>query len=174
MDLLKERYPLRPPVLLFRKIEDTEVQTQREKLNAHSRVSPTHLAAEQPATQADHSAAPASAVAPEGKPEIVFDEFSKIELRAGTILEAARVEKADKLLKLVVDLGYETRTILSGIAQHFQPDQLIGKQVSVVVNLAPRKMRGIESQGMILMAGGGDQLVFISPDAKVPDGTPIS
>lgn len=191
MDLLKERYPLRPPVLLFRKIEDAEIQAQRDKLLAQSKLSaPTPSQAEtgtadQSATPGRERAggesdgpmaAPASeSPVPEGKPEIKFDDFSKIELRAGTIMQAAKVDKADKLLRLEVNLGDETRTILSGIAQHFTPDQIIGKQVAVVVNLAPRKMRGIESQGMILMAGGdGSELVFIQPEARVPDGTVIS
>ena len=86
------------------------------------------------------------------KPEIVFDDFAKIDLKVGTIVSAEKVQKADKLLKLEVDLGFEKRTIVSGIAMHFKPEEIVGKQVTVVVNLAPRKMRGIESQGMILMA----------------------
>jgi N-acetylneuraminate synthase len=86
------------------------------------------------------------------KPEIVFDDFGKIDLRVGTIIEAKKVEKADKLLELLVDLGFEQRTILSGIAMHFNPEDIVGKQVTIVANLAPRKMRGIESKGMIFIS----------------------
>src|SRR6185437_2301050 len=86
------------------------------------------------------------------KSEIQFDDFAKIDLKVGTIISAGKVEKADKLLQLEIDLGFEKRTILSGIAQHFSPEEITGKQVVVVANLAPRKMRGIDSNGMILMA----------------------
>jgi methionyl-tRNA synthetase len=86
------------------------------------------------------------------KPEITIDDFGKIDLRTGVILSAQKVPKADKLLQLEIDLGFEKRTILSGIAMHFSPEEVIGKQVIVVANLAPRKMRGIDSNGMILMA----------------------
>ncbi|MFM9597557.1 methionine--tRNA ligase subunit beta, partial [Streptomyces scabiei] len=86
------------------------------------------------------------------KDEIQFDDFAKIDLKVGTIIVAEKVKKADKLLKLQIDLGFEIRTIVSGIALHFKPEEIIGKQVTVVTNLAPRKMRGIESNGMILMA----------------------
>ena len=99
------------------------------------------------------------------KPEIVFDDFSKIDLKVGTILSAEKVEKADKLLKLEIDLGFEKRTIVSGIALHFKPEEIINKQVVVVANLAPRKMRGIESNGMILMAEDKEgKLHFVNPD----------
>ena len=86
------------------------------------------------------------------KPEIQYDDFAKLDLKVGTIISAEKVEKADKLLKLEIDLGFEKRTIVSGIALHFKPEEIVGKQVVVVANLAPRKMRGIESNGMILMA----------------------
>jgi methionyl-tRNA synthetase len=90
----------------------------------------------------------------------------KIDLRVGTILKAEKVEKADKLLKLTVDLGFEHRTIVSGIAEHFKPEEIIGKQVTVVANLAPRKLRGIESKGMILMAENSEgKLQFVNPDS---------
>ena len=79
------------------------------------------------------------------KPEIIYDDFSKLDLRVGIIVSAEKVEKADKLLKLEVDLGFEKRTVVSGIAMHYKPEDIVGKQVVVVVNLAPRKMRGIES-----------------------------
>ncbi len=144
LHLLRVGYTLRPPELLFRKIEDTEVAYQIEKLQKALETSKQESAAI-PEIAAEKTIAPL-------KPEIVFDDFAKIDLRVGTIVSAEKVEKADKLLKLEVDLGFETRTIVSGIAMHFNPADIVGKQVSVVVNLAPRKMRGIESNGMILMA----------------------
>ena len=110
-----------------------------------------------------------------GKEAIVFDDFAKIDLKVGTILSAEKVEKADKLLKLQIDLGFETRTIVSGIALHFQPENIIGKQVVVVANLAPRKMRGIESNGMILMAEDkAGKLHFIKPETVIDNGSGVS
>ena len=97
-----------------------------------------------------------------------------MDFRVGTILAAEKVEKADKLLRLQVDLGTEQRTIVSGIAMHFQPQDIVGKQVTVVANLAPRKMRGIESQGMILMAENRDgRLIFVSPLEKADEGSEV-
>ncbi|HZZ74492.1 MAG TPA: methionine--tRNA ligase subunit beta, partial [Puia sp.] len=108
-------------------------------------------------------------------PEIQFPDFDKIDLRTGTILEAEKVAKADKLLKLLIDLGFEKRTIVSGIALHFKPEDIIGKQVVVVVNLAPRKMKGIESNGMILMAEDKlGKLHFVSPEEKIEAGSGVS
>src|SRR5690606_7440997 len=108
------------------------------------------------------------------KNEIVFDDFGKIDLRIGTIIAAEKVQKADKLLKLQVDLGFEQRTIVSGIAQHFTPESLVNRQVMVVVNLAPRKMRGIESQGMILTAEQPDgRLILVGPDSLTINGSPV-
>ena len=95
-------------------------------------------------------------------------------MRSGTITEAVRVPKADKLLQLTVDMGFETRTILSGIAAYFAPEDIIGKQVTVVANLAPRKMRGIESNGMILMGENEEgKLVFINPDGVARNGQSV-
>ena len=109
------------------------------------------------------------------KPEIVFDDFAKIDLKVGTIVSAEKVQKADKLLKLSIDLGLETRTIVSGIALHFQPEEIVGKQVTVVTNLAPRKMRGIESNGMILMAEDkAGKLHFINPEQAIDAGSGVS
>ena len=119
---------------------------------------------------------PAGAKNPDAaKPTIVYDDFAKLELRVGTILNAEKVEKADKLLKLLIDLGAEQRTIVSGIAQHFEPAAIVGRQVVVVANLAPRKMRGIESNGMILMAEDGDgKLHFINPEGTIAPGSGVS
>ena len=98
-----------------------------------------------------------------------------MDLKVGTIITAEKVEKADKLLKLEVDLGFEKRTIVSGIALHFDPSIIVGKQVVIVANLAPRKMKGIESNGMILMAEDGDgKLKFINPDEATSNGSSVS
>jgi methionyl-tRNA synthetase len=112
-------------------------------------------------------------VAP-GKAQIQYDDFAKLDLRIGTILTAEKVEKADKLLKLEVEMGAEKRTIVSGIAQHFNPQDLLNKQVIVVANLAPRKMKGIESNGMILTAEDKDgKLRLVSPEEKVSSGSEV-
>ena len=125
-------------------------------------------------TTTDASAAP-EANNQAFKPEIVFDDFGKIDLRVGKIIEAKKVEKADKLLELLVDLGFEQRTILSGIAMHFKPEEIVGKQVTIVANLAPRKMRGIESKGMILMAeDAAGKLYFVSPSEAIAAGSTIA
>ncbi len=167
LHLLRVGYTLRPPELLFRKIEDTEVAYQIEKLQKALETSKQATAAI-PEIAAEKTIAPL-------KPEIVFDDFAKIDLRVGTIVSAEKVEKADKLLKLEVDLGFETRTIVSGIAMHFNPADIVGKQVSVVVNLAARKMRGIESNGMILMAEDATgKLHFINPETAIDAGSSIS
>jgi methionyl-tRNA synthetase len=165
MNLLSIGYSLRAPELLFRKIEDAEVQEQLEKLKIKSK------------KIMEASLQPNSPVSTEKevvvKPEIQFDDFAKIDLKTGTIIAAQKVEKADKLLQLEVDLGSEKRTIVSGIALHHQPESIIGQKVVVVTNLAPRKMRGIESNGMILMAEDNDgKLVFVNSD--ISNGSNVS
>jgi methionyl-tRNA synthetase len=98
----------------------------------------------------------------------------KMDLRVGTILEASKVEKADKLLKLIIDTGIDRRTVVSGIAEHFTPDEIVGKQVTVLLNLEPRKIRGIESQGMILMAEDETgKLKFVQPSDSVNPGAEV-
>lgn len=165
MKLLSAGYTLRPPELLFRKIEDSEIMEQVEKLNAASIKKES----------SDESVVNSELEAITVKPEITFDDFAKIDLKVGTIVSAEKVEKADKLLKLQVDLGFETRTIVSGIALHFKPEDIVGKQVTVVTNLAPRKMRGIESNGMILMAEDAKgSLHFINPEEKINPGSGVS
>ena len=162
MNLLSVGYTLREPQLLFRKIEDTEIAAQIEKLKSGLKQM------EEPKKEEVKPEVPAKAV-------IQFDDFAKIELKTGTVLSAEKVEKADKLLKLSVDLGSETRTIVSGIALHFAPEDIVGKQVTVVTNLAPRKMRGIESNGMILMAEDkAGKLHFISPGQPIDPGSMVS
>ena len=168
--LLSVGYNLRPPELLFRKIEDIEVTQQIEKLTIKSAALKMESNNEKPPATGKEAEAEKQV-----KPEIIFDDFAKIDLRTGTILAAEKVEKADKLLKLQVDLGFETRTIVSGIAQHFTPEEIVGKQVVVVANLAPRKMRGIESNGMILLAEDNDgKLHFVSPESKIKAGSGVS
>jgi len=178
LNLLSVGYSLRAPELLFRKIEDEEVKTQIDKLTAAAAAKAATEAAAKAAdagvTVAKPAAAKATPATPEAKPTIVYDDFAKLDLRVGTILQAEKVEKADKLLKLTVDLGAEQRTIVSGIAEHFQPGDIIGRQVVVVANLAPRKMRGIESNGMILMAEDAGRLFFVNPDDAVRPGSGVS
>jgi len=159
MDLIKERYPLRPPELLFRKIEDKEIDAQREKLIAKS-------AKAKPAVN--------EPTEPIKEEPITFDDFAKVKLRCGLVTAAKKMEKSDKLLKLEVDLGSEKRTILSGIALYFSPEEVLNKMVTVVTNLKPRKMMGIMSEGMILMTENEEgKLVFVSPAATVKPGAEI-
>ena len=161
IDLLKVGYSLREPQLLFRKIEDEEITKQIEKLK-NNLVKP--IMSEQVSNEVENS-----------KSEITFDDFARIDLKIGTIVAADKVEKADKLLKLQVDLGTEIRTIVSGIALHFSAEDIVGKQVTVVTNLALRKMRGIESNGMILMAEDKlGKLYFVSPTTVIDNGSGVS
>lgn len=162
LKLLSTGYSLREPQLLFRKIEDTEITEQIEKLKSGLKQM------EEPKKEETKTE---SVV----KSEIQFDDFARIDLKVGTIVSAEKVEKADKLLKLSVDLGFETRTIVSGIALHFKPEEIVGKQVTVVTNLAPRKMRGIESNGMILMAEDKNgKLQLLKPENPVSPGSNVS
>ena len=166
--LLKAGYSLREPQLLFRKIENEEIEIQVEKLKTKSLKS-KEVNKVEPNIEIKESEI--SNI----KSEIQFDDFAKIDLRIGTILSAEKVEKADKLLKLEVDLGFEKRIIVSGIALHFKPEEIVGKQVTVVCNLAPRKMRGIESNGMILMAEDkAGKLHFVNPDSAIDAGSTVS
>ena len=168
LKLLSVGYTLRAPELLFRKIEDAEVTAQVEKLRG------TVKPSEAKTTTVEQQATPES-INQTIKPTIQYDDFAKLDFRVGTIIAAEKVEKADKLLKLQVNLGFEERTIVSGIALHFKPEDIVGKQVVVVANLAPRKMRGIESNGMILMAEDGDgKLKFINPDEATTNGSGVS
>ena len=172
--LLSVGYSLRPPELLFRKIEDEEVVAQIEKLKS-GLVKP-NAGSQLPVTSKEPEAAPSAKLATGNlKPEIQFDDFSKLDLRIGTIVAAEKVEKADKLLKLQVDLGFEKRTIVSGIALHFNPGELLGRQVVVVANLAPRKLKGIESNGMILSAEDEKgKLHLIKPEEIINPGAGVS
>jgi methionyl-tRNA synthetase len=143
--------------LLFEKIEDGQIQHQLDKLNK---------------TREDN-AVPVDA-APQ-KPEISFDDFTRMDLRTGTILEAEKVAKTKKLIKMLVDLGFEKRTIVSGIAEYFEAEDLPGKKVSVLANLAPRTIKGIESKGMILLSENPDgSLHFVEPSEKAQNGSAIN
>ncbi len=168
-NLLSVGYSLREPQLLFRKIEDAEISVQVEKLNSNKIMSDAEK------QKLETGSADLATEKPVSKPTIQFDDFGKIDLKVGTILSAEKVAKADKLLKLEVDLGFEKRTIVSGIALHFDPAAITGKQVVVVANLAPRKMKGIESNGMILMAeDAAGKLHFVNPDSLINNGSGVS
>jgi len=167
--LLSKGYSLREPQLLFRKIEDAEIEAQLNKLRSAAPVPSSPANTNK--VEAEQKPAPDAIE----KAQIQYDDFAKLDLKVGTIKQASKVEKADKLLKLEIDMGTETRTIVSGIAMHFTPDDIVGKQVVVVANLAPRKMRGIESNGMILMAEDkSGKLHFVSPPSKIDEGSGVS
>jgi methionyl-tRNA synthetase len=164
--LLSAGYTLRAPELLFRKVDDAEIAFQIEKLQKGEALAAAGQDTAPPITETP---------LPELKPEIVYDDFAKLDLRIGKVVHAEKVEKADKLLKLEIDLGFEKRTVVSGIALHYRPEDIIGKQVVVVANLAPRKMRGIESRGMILMAEDREgKLHFVNPEKDVNPGAGVS
>ena len=169
LKLLSVGYTLRAPELLFRKIEDVEIAAQIEKLRANS-VKPSA----NKAIETEKNTGVVEEIKPL-KPQIVYDDFAKLDLKVATITAAEKVEKADKLLKLEVDLGFEKRTIVSGIALHFKPEEIVGKQVVIVANLAPRKMRSIESNGMILMAEDKEgKLHFVNPENAIEPGAGVS
>jgi methionyl-tRNA synthetase len=176
--LLSVGYSLRPPELLFRKIEDVEVAAQIEKLKKgleKAKQEKEAAANSAPSTETKMQTSDNISAADAGKPQIEYEDFKKLDLRVGTIKAAEKVPKADKLLKLEVDMGFEKRTIVSGIAQHFAAEEVVNKQVVVVANLAPRKMRGIESNGMILMAEDAHgKLYFINPDGIIANGSGVS
>ncbi len=155
-DLLKAGHQLNKPELLFERIEDSTIEHQVQKLLETKKE--------------NEEAEPATPT----KPTIEFDDFVKMDIRTGTILEAEKVAKTKKLLKLLVDTGIDKRTVVSGIAEYYKPEDIVGKKVSILVNLAPRKLRGIESQGMILMAEDKDgKLCFVSPVDDVTNGSEI-
>ncbi|QCX52334.1 methionine--tRNA ligase [Elizabethkingia sp. JS20170427COW] len=155
--LIPSGHQIGEATLLFSKIEDDVIDAQIQKLENTKKANKM--------TNPDAAAA---------KEEISFDDFTKIDLRVATILEAEKVEKADKLLKFKVDTGVDTRTVVSGVAEHFSPEELIGKQVMILLNLAPRKIRGIESQGMFLLTEKPDgKLTFVTPDEAVKNGVQI-
>lgn len=146
------------PELLYRNVEDEEIGKQIEKLRK------TKMENEKPVSTVKAL-----------KPEISIDDFTKLDIRIGKVLSAERMEKSNKLLKLIIDTGLDQRTVLSGIAQHYSPEEMVGKQVTLIANLAPRKMMGIESQGMILMAEDVDgKLKLVFPSETVTPGSTVS
>jgi methionyl-tRNA synthetase len=155
--ILSKGHQLNKPTLLFDKIEDEAVAKQVEKL-----------------AQSKLANAPAP-TAPAAKPTTTFDDFQKMDIRVGTILTAERVPKTDKLLKLTIDTGIDQRTVVSGIAKFYEPEKIVGQKVTILVNLEPRRIKGIESQGMILMAENGDgELAFLAPTKDFNNGSEIS
>ncbi|AWH73900.1 methionine--tRNA ligase [Dokdonia sp. Dokd-P16] len=161
--LLPAGHTINKSQLLFSKIEDSQIQIQLDKLEASKAANEAEAAAE-------------NAVVEPQKELINFDDFTKLDMRVGTIIEAEKMKKTKKLLILKVDTGIDVRTIVSGIAESFTPEEVIGKQVTVLVNLAPRALRGVESEGMILMTeDASGKLVFLNPDADgVSNGNMIS
>lgn len=162
-NLTKAGHQIGQAEILFAQIEDSEIQKQIDKLEATKT-----------ANKAE-TASPKNNIMPQ-KETATFDDFSKIDLRVGTIIEAEKMPKADKLLVLKVDTGIDVRTIVSGIAEHFTPEEVIGKRVTVLVNLAPRALRGVESQGMLLLTNNAEgKLVFVNPEAEgVENGSTIA
>ena len=161
-DLLLEGHQTNQPEILFQKIEDSLVESEVAILNEIK----IQLEAESKANEI-------KILAPQ-KPAIAFDDFTKLDIRLGTILEAIKVPKADKLLQLKVDTGIDIRTIVSGIAEHYSPEEVVGKTVSVLLNLEPRKIKGVESQGMILMAENSEgKLSFVLPEKGFEAGGEI-
>ncbi len=157
INAVPENHPLNQAALLFKNIEDVEIENQINKLS------------KKPASTIEQKSEIRNQ-----KSEIQYDDFAKLDLRTGTILSAEKVAKADKLLQLTVDLGFEQRTIVSGIAEHFEPEEIVEKKVVVVANLAPRKLRGIESKGMILMAEDAQgKLQFVCAPSDMPNGCEV-
>ena len=158
-ELLKPGHQIGQAEILFAQIDDAEIQKQIDKLEATKTANKMENRTVEPQ-----------------KETTTFEDFSKLDIRVGTILEAEKMPKANKLLVLKVDTGIDVRTIVSGIAEHFSPEEVIGKRVTVLVNLAPRALRGVESQGMILMTNNAEgKLIFVNPDADgVDNGAMIS
>jgi methionyl-tRNA synthetase len=149
--------------LLFDKIEDDIVLQQIEKLKRDI-----------PQPEPNNDSIPSSDSLPPFKPATTFDDFTNMDIRVGTILEAERVPKTDKLLKLLIDTGLDKRTVVSGIAVDFKPEEIIGRQVTLLANLEPRKIKGIDSHGMILMTESADgKLIFVSPAENSPNGKTV-
>ena len=165
-ELLPAGHALGESVLLFQKIEDSVVDAQIARLAA--------IKAEREAAEAAKAAEEAAKKVEPQKAEVTFDDFGAMDIRTATVLAAERVPKTDKLLKLTIDTGIDTRTIVSGIAEYYSPEDMLGKQICILANLAPRTIRGIESKGMILMAKQGDgKMRFITPQEVVANGAQI-
>lgn len=163
-DILPAGHKINPAELLFAKVEDAEIEAQVKKLAD--------------AKAANEAAAKAAAGKPAPAPqkdECSYDDFMKMDIRTATVLEAVKVPKTDKLLKLTIDTGLDTRTIVSGIAEFYSPEEMVGKQICILANLAPRKIKGIESKGMILMAKDeSGKMRFVTPQETVDNGATIA
>ena len=157
--MLKPDHKINKAELLFSKIEDEQIQKQLDKLQTSKKMN--EIANKKVTPQ---------------KETIQYDDFAKLDMRVGTIIEAEKMPKADKLLVLKVDTGIDVRTIVSGIAESFKAEEIIGKKVTVLVNLAPRALRGVESQGMILMTENAEgKLVFVNPGEEgIDNGATIN
>ena len=165
-DILPVGHELGEAILLFSKIEDSVIDAQIAKLNATK-------AANEAAAKAAEAEEAAHKVEPQ-KPEVTFEDFGAMDIRTATVLEAERVPKTDKLLKLTIDTGIDKRTIVSGIAEYYSPEDMLGKQICILANLKPRMIRGIESKGMILMAKQGDGTMrLVTPSEAVSNGAVI-
>ncbi len=161
-EILPVGHQISEPELLFSKIEDSVVEAQM-----------TRLEKIKAANEAAKKAAEANQVTPQ-KDEVEFDDFGKMDIRTATVLEAVKVPKSDKLLKLTIDTGIDKRVIVSGIAKYYTPEQMVGKQICILANLKPRTIFGIESKGMILMARQGDgTMKFITPEERLHNGSEI-
>jgi methionyl-tRNA synthetase len=153
-----QHHQLNSAELLYRNVEDADLEKQIERLKKKETAKPMDTSTIKPV-----------------KPEIVFDDFTKLDIRIGKVIAAEKMEKSDKLLKLTIDAGVDSRTILSGIAKHYSAEEMVGKQVAFIANLAPRKMMGIESQGMILSAEDADgKLRLMQPEKDVTPGSGVS
>jgi methionyl-tRNA synthetase len=156
-DLLETGHTLNEPCLMFSKIEDEAIEKQLAKLQASKE-----------RNQAEKS------VAKPQKENISYEDFGKMDIRTGTILEAVKVPKTKKLMQLKIDTGMDIRTVVSGISEFFEPETIIGKQVCLLANLEPREIKGIQSQGMILLAEDSNgKLVFVAPETAVGNGSEV-
>ena len=156
-DLIAAGHKINNPELLFEIIEDDAIQAQVDKLQATKKANELEEVIANPV-----------------KEDIEYEDFAKLDIRVGTIIAAEKVAKTKKLLKLTIDTGIDRRTVVSGIAEYFEPEKIIGQQVSLLMNLAPKTLKGIESQGMILMAENADgSLVFVTPATKIKEGSEV-
>jgi methionyl-tRNA synthetase len=156
-EIITANHALGKAEILYKQVEDEDINKQLQRLEDIKKANLVQ---------------PVVSVVSELKPPISYEDFDKLDLRVGKVIAAVKVPKADKLLNLTVDLGFEQRTILSGIAEYYQPEELLGKLVTVVANLAPRKIRGIESQGMLLMAGNDfNKLYTVAPEQDIELGS---
>jgi methionyl-tRNA synthetase len=168
LDLLHEGHQLGTSQLLFNKIEDEQIAQQMAKLEASKQANELANKTASPATE------PAKPSITPQKELVTFDDFGTMDIRTVSVIAAERVPKTDKLLKLTIDTGVDTRTIVSGIAQFYTPEELVGKQVCVLINLAPRKIKGIESQGMILMARNSEgKMTLVQAQSEIENGSEI-